>query len=203
MKKVISFLGIMLFLLAQVGLAWAVDFTISADLDPATGVSITASSVNATTKVFTPVGTALDFNPLIFNTTSKIWLPDHYFAIDVGTTGGGGSTDTTVTYEEGSNPNSTSTGHGLGWKSTATFMKVVGSTETGLSGHGPKKMLKDLSGERILPAEVAGGYLRIYVGVVSKDPKATFLDPDASEPFTNVDMHGTYNGTLRVTATAV
>ena len=205
MKRVFSFFSVLLLvLLVQVSSVWAVDFTVSAFLDPATGVSITASSVNSTSKVFTGVGTTLSFNPLTFNTLNKIWLPDHFFAIDVAPSGGGGSTDTTVSYAEPSSPNDATTGHGLGWKTTANFFKVSGTpaTEAGLAAHG-KKMLKDLSGERIFPAEVAGGYLRIYIGIVTKDPAAVPLDPAASEPFTNVDMSGTYHGTLTITATAV
>jgi hypothetical protein len=159
--------------------------------------------VDATTKLFTAVGTTLSFNPLTYNTKNSIWLPDHFFAIDVAPTGGGGSTDTTVSYAEPSSPNDATTGHGLGWKTTANFFKVSGTPakEDSLTAHG-KKMLKDLSGENIAPAEVAGGYLRIYVGVVTKDPAAVPLDPASSEPFTNVDVAGTYQGTLTITATA-
>jgi hypothetical protein len=206
MKKVFSFLSItLLLLLIQVSSVWAATFTVSAHLDPATGVAITASSVNTASKVFTNLGssTSLSFNPLTFNTANSIWLPDHYFAIDVAPAGGGGTVDTTVGYGEGANPNSASTGHGLGWKSTATFIKVVGTQENGLTAHGPKKMLKDVSGEHITFTEMAGGYLRIYVGIVSKDPAATYPDPTLSEPFTNVDKSGDYNGTLTITATAV
>jgi hypothetical protein len=204
MKRVFSFFSILLLvLLVQVSSVWAVDFTVSANLDPATGVSITASSVDSTTKVFTTVGTTLSFDPLIFNTKNSVWLPDHFFAIDVAPTGGGGSTDTSVSYSEPSSPNDSTTGHGLGWKTTANFFKVSGTPakEDSLTAHG-KKMLKDLSGEHVLPAEVAGGYLRIYVGIVTKDPAAVPLDPASSETFTNVDMSGLYQGTLRITATA-
>ena len=105
----------------------------------------------------------------------------------------------TLSYTEGANPNNP--GHGLGWKSTATFTKVVGSTETSLSSHGPKKMLKDLSGEHVLPSEVSGGFLRVYLGIVSKDPTAPIPDPAASEVFTNADHAGAYDGSLVITAT--
>jgi hypothetical protein len=204
MKRIFSFLCIVMFLMVmQVSSVWAATFTVSATLNAATGVAITVSSVNATSKAFTTLtGTALSFNPLTFNTANSIWLPDHFFAVDVAPAGGGGSVDATVSYAEGTNPNTATTGHGLGWKSTATFVKVVGTTETVLSAHG-KKMLKDLSGEHITSTETAGGYLRTYVGIVAKDPAAVPLDPATSEPFTNVDVAGAYNGTLTVTATAV
>jgi hypothetical protein len=176
-------------------------FTVSASVPTATSVSITATRVNVANNARTPVtGTTLSFDPMTFNTANQIWLPDHYFIIDVGTTGGAGNTDATFTYTEGANPNSP--GHGLGWKSTATFAKVTSSgQETGLTAHGPKRMLKDLNGEHILPAELTDGFLRVYLGIVTKDPSATVPDPASSELFTNADRPGTYDGSLVVTAT--
>lgn len=177
-------------------------FTVSAEVPLATDVGITASRVSSATGNWTALaGTALNFDPLTFNSTNSAWFPDHYFAIDVAATGAG-NTDVTVTYTEGANPNSATTGHGLGWKSTATFMKVAGPTETLLSAHG-KKLLKSVSGEHILPAETSGASLRIYLGIVTKDPNATVADPADAELFTNSDRPGIYDGTLVITATAI
>ncbi len=175
-------------------------FTVSATVPAPSSVSISASSINAATKVSTLIGgTALSFDPLIFDNTNKIWLPAHYFAIDVGPGGGPGSTDVTVSYTEGLNPNAP--GHGLGWKTTATFMKVAGGVETPIAAHGPKKMLKDLSSEHVTTAELGSGILRLYVGVVTKDPTAAIPDPAASEVITNADKTGTYDGSLVISAT--
>lgn len=201
MKKTMGLILVAAFLLSLSGVASALEtkFTVSATVPNATGVSITPSSVDAASGEFTKLTTtALSFDPLIYKPTLGVWLPDVYFAIDVGTTGGGGGTDVKVNYTEGANPNAP--GHGLGWKSTATFMKVVGTTETQISGH-PKKKLIDVVNENILPAEIAGGYLRMYLGIVSKDKNATIPDPSDSEPFTNVDKPGTYDGEFKVTAT--
>ncbi|MBF0485669.1 MAG: hypothetical protein HQL16_04040 [Candidatus Omnitrophica bacterium] len=205
MKKILAFILAGLFLLVQTQTAFAVSatktFGVSATVPLATGITINASSVNSTTHAFTAVtGTALGFEPLAFNNTNSIWLPDHYFAIDVGTSGGAGVPTVIVTYVEGTNPNGT--GHGLGWKSTLTFVKVVGTTETVLAAHG-KKMLKDLSGETVASTELTGAYLRMYLGVVAKDPAAIPLDPATSEPFTNADAAGSYTGSLTVSATVV
>src|SRR3569623_926644 len=72
-------------------------FTVSATVPAASGVNIIASSVNSTTNAFTTVnGTSLSFDPLTFDTTNSIFVPNHYFAIDVGPAGGGGSTDVTI-----------------------------------------------------------------------------------------------------------
>ena len=106
---------------------------------------------------------ALNFDPLTFDSTNGIYLPDHYFVIDVGATGGAGSPDVTVTYVEGSKP--VGQAKGLGWKSIATFVKITGSpgneVQTDMATHGPKKLLKDLSGESILESEISGGFLRL------------------------------------------
>ena len=171
-------------------------FVVSASVPAATGVSIVASQVNSTTNAFTPVaGTNLSFDPLTFNTTNNIYLPNHFFAIDIGVTGGAGAPNTTVTYTEGLNPNGA--GKGLGWHSAATFVRVEGATEVPLTTHGPKKLLKDLSSENITVAESTGGFLRVYAGILTGDATT----PAGGIPFSNADKPGAYNGTLVVTAT--
>ncbi len=139
-------------------------FVVSATVPSATSVSIIANSVNSSTGAFTLApGTALSFNPLTFNSTAGAYFPDHFFAVDVVASGGAGSPSATVTYTEGTNPNSPA--HGLGWKSTATFVKTTGSgtstTDTPMAAHGPKKLLKDVGGESITSAETTGGWLRV------------------------------------------
>ena len=200
------------FILGSVGNSFAVigtqTFTVSATVPLPSGVSIAATSINSTSSVRTAVsGTALSFDPLTFNTTNQIWLPDHYYAIDIGPGGGPGATSAVVSYTEGTNPNSAIAAHGLGWKSTATFFKVSGSgastVEASLSAHGPKKMLKDLVNENVTTAELTGGTLRMYVGIVTKDPTAVIPDPAASEVISNADRSGTYTGSLLITATVV
>jgi hypothetical protein len=187
------------------GFLWAANsqtFTLSASLPAATSVGLTASRVASASGAFTAVtGTSLSFDPMTFQTALGIWLPDHFFAIDIAPVGGAGGTDVVVTYTEGANPNPV--GHGLGVKSTATFVKVVGKTETGLTTHGPKKILSALSGEHVLPAEITGGFLRVYLGIVAKDPAALFQDPATSEVFTTTDRAGTYTGTIVFTGTIV
>lgn len=200
MNKVMSLLSTLVLVVAFQGVAGAVttSFLVSATVPAATGASISAARVNAATNAFTPVsGTNLSFDPLTFDATNGIYLPDHFFAIDVGSTGGAGVPDVTVSYTEGTNPNGT--GLGLGWHAAATFVRVSATTETPLTAHGPKKLLKDLASEHITPAEITGGFLRIYTGIVTGDAST----PAGGVPFTNADAPGTYNGTLVVTATVV
>ena len=199
MKKTINiiFVGLLVTIFQVQSFAITVNrsFTVSATVPGATGVTINASSVTNSGGVFSSVtGTALNFGTLTFNTINGIWLPGNYFAIDIGSSGGAGVPTTTVSYTEGANPNSP--GHGLGYKSAATFVKIVGTTETQLASH--KKVLKNLTNEIVAPSEITGGFLRIYLGIVTGDPAST---PADGEPFTNNDRPGTYDGTLLISAT--
>jgi hypothetical protein len=167
------------------------------------------ASVNSSSNTFTtlPAGTtALSFDPMTFNTTSNIYVPDHYFAVNFGVTGGSGSPDVTFTYNEGTNPNSGRANQaGLGTKSTATFAKEVtntngSTTETLMTDHGPKKRLIDLGGEHVTGADTAGGFLRVYLGVWTGSTAAP-ADPSNGQPFSNADAPGQYTGSLVATAT--
>jgi len=208
MKKVSSLILGGLFLLFQASTSWAANqttFTVSATVPGATGISITVSSVNSTSNVFTtlaPGTTALTFDPMTFNAPLGIYLPNHYYALDFGTSGGGGTPDVTVTYSEGANPNGSS--NGLGTKSTATFAKeVTGSggstTETFLNDQGPKQLLVNLNAQHVPFTDVVGGFLRIYLGVWTGSQVAP-ADPAAGKPFSNGDAPGVYSGSLVATA---
>ncbi|MCA9405424.1 MAG: hypothetical protein KC684_02720 [Candidatus Omnitrophica bacterium] len=175
------------------------DFVVSIDIPIATSISIIATPVNAQSGQFGSPVTALDFNPVTLNQSLGVFFPDHYFAIDVGTSGGAGTPGVTVTYQEGSNPNSPN--NGLGWKSTMTFVRVETNAEVPLAGHGPKKLLKDLAGETVAPAELTGGFLRMYVGLATLDPNATIPDPAGAEVFSLGDAGGSYDGLLTISAT--
>jgi hypothetical protein len=200
MKKVIYLLFVAALALTLKGPNMAnaatTSFLVSATIPVASGASITASRVSSTTLAFTPVaGTNLSFDPMTFNAPNGIYLPDHFFAIDVGAVGGAGAPDVVVTYTEGANPNSPNPG--LGDHSAATFVRIQGTTEVPLTSHGPKKLLSNVVGEHITTAETAGGFLRIYAGIVTGDAST----PAGGIPFTNADQPGAYNGTLVVTAT--
>lgn len=177
-------------------------YTVSATVPAASSVGFTASSVNSSTNAFTTVnGTSLSFDPLTFDTTNHIFIPDHYFAIGVGPANGAGSTDVTVSYTEGANPNNVSggSGHGLGWKTVATFVKLSGTTETMLTAHGPKKLLKDLASEHVTSAELGTATLRLYLGIET-NPTAVG-EPAGAEVISAADRTGSYTGSLVISAT--
>jgi len=212
-NKALGFItaGILLFVQAGMASADTKSYTVSATIPAATSAGIqafsaagaapagpTATGVNFNTAVN---GSTLSFDPVTYRDNIGIYLPDHYFFIDVGPQAGSANVDVTVSYVEGANPNSPS--HGLGWKATIVFVKIVGTTETFMSSHGPKKMLKDLSGEHVTAAELSGGgFLRMYMGFVTKDPAAAIPDPAASEVFSAADRAGAYSGSLVITATS-
>jgi len=206
MKRIIisSFIVVGLALaVTSVSRADVVNFAVTATLPAATGVSIVATEVDSASNVFGQQVGALNFDPLAFDAAIGIYLPDHFYAIDVGATGGAGSPDVIVTYVEGAKPVGQT--NGLGWKSIATFVKVTGSpgneVQTDMNAHGPKQLLKDLTGENVTEAELTGGFLRLYVGIFPGDDQAILNA--GGEVFSNSDEAGTYNGTLTITATVI
>ncbi|MBN1869317.1 MAG: hypothetical protein JW847_01900 [Candidatus Omnitrophica bacterium] len=208
MKKLLLILAIVVggaMLFSSLGAADIVNFPITVTVPQATGVNIVAVSVLSEGNVFgtTPV-TSFNFNPLS-PTTSGVWLPDHYYAVDVGVTGGTGSTNITLRYIEGTRPTGQPLDNSLGYKTTASFFSITGgpapedqvSTPLATSV-GTKALLINLASDvTITPLLLNGGFFRAYIGVYPGGD-ATLTD---GKPFTNADVPGTYTGTLRVTAT--
>jgi hypothetical protein len=200
-RKILGLLIGAALLITTVPVAQAIqqNFVVSAVVPAATGASLAAASVVSTTAgpVFTPIALgSLNFGTLKFDTANGIYLPDHFFAIDVGTTGGAGTPSVNVQYTDGTSP--TGATKTLGDHTQATFVRVPGTgSEVTLTSH--TKVLKSIN-ETVLPAEIAGGFLRIYVGVVTGENGKTAA---GGVPFSNADAPGTYTGALVVTATVV
>lgn len=175
-------------------------FPITAYLPPATGIVITATRVNASTDEFLNTVTSFEFGTL--SPTNGVFLSDYYFAVDVGVTAGAGSTNITLTYEEGL---PAITGNSLGYKTTADFVAITGGpddqTETPIATTlGTKALLIDLEdpGVSIVPSDLGGGFFRAYIGIYAGGDSNL---PDG-KPFTASDSPDTtYNGTLIVSAT--
>jgi hypothetical protein len=204
MKKLFM-LAVFMLGLAPAAMALITDskqFVVSATVPAASGINIVATQVSLPGNVFGASVTAMDFNPLTFDSTNGIWIPNHYFAVDVGASNGAGNPNITVSYGSESKP--AGQVKGLGFKSTATFVKITGpagsQVETPLAAHGPKKLLNSIAGgENITAAEISGGFFRVYVGLYTGDNAG--LNTLGGEPFTNGDKPGTYQGTLTVSAT--
>ncbi|MFA5261791.1 MAG: hypothetical protein WC450_11245 [Candidatus Omnitrophota bacterium] len=212
MKKLFLSLAALLgaaMICTPLGMADEVDFPLTVTIPKATGVNIVAVSVNSASNQFgtTPVS-QFNFNPMTYTTTNNInvWLPDHYYAIDVGVTGGSGSTNITLQYSEGSRPTLQPANSSLGYKTTASFFSITGGPApedqviTPLTtSAGSKALLIDLvGGVSITPALLNGGFFRANVGVYAGDDATNLPN---GKPFVNTDVPGTYTGTLTVTAT--
>jgi len=203
MKTKLSILLAGVFMLGQAtaGLA-STTFTVSATVPAASGISIGVQSVNVASGTFTSLAagtTALNFDPMTLNTTNNIYVPSIYYALNFSATGGAGTPDVTLTYNEGTNPNGTS--NGLGYKATATFAKEVvsgGTTTETITSLGKMRLI-DLNGTHEPYTAISPGYLRVYLGVWTGSTTAP-ADPVNGQPFSPSDAAGQYTGSLVVTA---
>jgi len=196
--------------------AGAVDFDITANIPTATGVSITATEVDSASNVFGSTVTEFNFNPMVFNTALGIFLPDHFYAVDVGVIGGAGATDVHFEYSEG--PTDRPTGQpasgSFGFRSTATFVRILGGplpadqTQEFLPISGgtneSTQLLKNFigAGVDIDGADLNGGFFRVFVGVYpGGNINGVDIAADGGAPFTNSDVPGLYKGLVTITAT--
>jgi hypothetical protein len=184
--------------------AFAVDFTIEADLPASNGATFAVSKVtkNASNQdVFTAFpSTNLDFLTLSLNTDLGVFLPTFAFAIDVGANGAG-QPDIQASYTDTANPNGAlNNGDGLGGHGTITFLEVVTNPDLTQTSNVINGMsLGEVTAfSPIQETAFADGFLRIFVGMATGDPN---LDEGNATPFTALDQPGTYSGTLTLTAT--
>jgi hypothetical protein len=219
MKKSILMLLVLIGLsLLVASLAFAVDYPASAtvpspiDVDPKM-LLVTGDGKSIDNWADKAPKSTMDFGTLSLLKIPKvggedqIFLSDHFYSIDIGYTYAPGTpiTQVTVNYNDVSAPQA----HGLGYKTTATFVKkfiLPDGSEKGeaipgdlMPGLG-KMLLKDVS-EGILLSDISPGWLRIYVGLVTKDPSADLPEPPLAEVFSPGDVAGSYTGTLVISST--
>jgi hypothetical protein len=157
---------------------------------------------NAPTFTANPNGNNLNFG-VTFNDANSIYLANESFAIDLAPNGVATYSSVTFSYTGETVPTGQTTG-GLGTHAAITPVKVVGNQETQLAGFGVR-----LGGTlpSITNAQVSGGFLRVYVGLVTGERTGPLLtDPlkvPGSVPFSGADKTGDYGGTLKITATLV
>lgn len=213
-------IGLCLFVSSEV---FALDLTAEATVPGPTGIDPTVLSVipdPLDTKKWQSSSIVTDnklqFGTLKFKTfvdpldTLKIYnifLPDNYFAIDVGYTWGTGTpiTKITVSYTNIAIPPQ----QDIGGKATATLMKksraITGleNPETVSTAIG-KFLLSSLTGtpQQVTLASISGQWLRVYVGIVSKDPTALIADPTTAVPFVPGDV-GVFTGKLVITGSII
>jgi hypothetical protein len=181
---------------ATVASAATENFVVSAEIPAATGITFTVFEIVGGQFPESPNATTdLDFD-LTFNSELGVYFPTSFYAIDVGTSGGAGTPDVQFAYANTNNPNAAAGGNGLGSKGTITVVRAADpeTPEVILE----QATLSNINGVSVPFTDIAGGFLRSYVGLASGDPNT---DPAGAEPFTNADAPGTYEGVLTITAT--
>jgi len=224
MKKI----AISLFLVAGLMLLftpvnWAViedveDFEVTVNIPFATGVSITASQFASSDDAFQGFVTEFDFDPMDFDAGLGVFLPNHYYAVDVGVTGGAGTTDVNFAYSELSTdrPDDQPATGSFGFRSTATFFRVLGGPlpedqdqQPLPIAHGTNastQLLKNFfsGGVDIAGSDLNGGFFRVFIGVYpGGDINGVDIASDGGAPFTTSDEPGLYKGTVTITATII
>jgi hypothetical protein len=166
----------------------------------------------------TPSAT-LSFDPMTLFTfpqqdTTKppflTFLPDHFYSIDMAYTYGTGAAITQMSFAfTATEPAGQPVGHGLGVKATASFVRkridpVTGSEATeAATDRINKVLLRDVSTVGVQLTDLNGGWLRVYVGVVTKDPGLPVGDIEktaTAEVFSPGDIAGAYTGTLTISS---
>lgn len=192
------------------------DFIIRATISPASGVDFVVSKITADangniTSFIVQNTTTLDFATLPFVTkdsqgnTLNIFLPQFFWAVDVGSLGAG-NPDVQVEYVDGDNPNTTAGNNraGLTKKGILTSFRVEQSTnQQGDLVDNPILLSSNTlsaftgAGQTINETQITGGFLRFFLGISTGDTG----EAAGAEPFTALDAPGTYSGTMTLTAT--
>jgi hypothetical protein len=214
MKKL--FLLTVLAVALSASAAFAAAFPITATIPAATTVNFIVSEVTPpATAGGNPVfashpGLNLNFatagQGMEYKSDIGIWAGSRFFAIDLapststGTPAPGTYGSVAFSYSANVVPSGQDASEGLNKRATLTAVKVVGTTETELRKGAIGNTFSSLSN-----ADVAGGFLRVYVGLATGQTVTGGTTPliPGSVPFTNADKPGTYTGTLTITATLV
>ena len=172
--------------------AWAASsqtVTVNATVATITGgLSVSVSKVTGT--VWT-AASSISFGTLVWDTVNHIFLPNCYYAVDVGVTDNSG-TPWTLTHTRASLANGTSN---LNNKVNVSFNKQTSSTA---STELRKVSFGNSNGVAYTKAQLSGGWLRIYYGVGTGEPGA---DAPGVTPIGIDTLAGTYTGSVTITLT--
>ncbi len=213
MKKL--FLLTVLAVALSASAAFAAAFPITATIPAATTVKFIVSEITPAVAGGNPIfashpSLSLNFatagSGMKYDAANGIWAGDRFFAIDLAPVTSGDvpapGTYGSVAFSYSANvvPSGQDATEGLNKRATLTAVKVVGTSETELRKGAIGNTFSALSN-----ADVAGGFLRVYVGLATGETAVGGTTPliPGSVPFTNADKPGTYTGTLTITATLV
>ena len=202
LKLFVKTTGFIFLILGFAGIALAGDSTtknITANIDPQDGLDVHISKV--TNGVWPAAGSASEssiaFGTLTYDSTNHIFLPDSYFAVDVGINSN--AADWTVTHTISSMVNSSVPTANLDHNVIASFVKTENTT-TGTNDTPLKKVSFAASnGVSYGKSDLSGGWLRIYYGIATGDPSAN--EPSDVSPVTTDTPAGNYVGSVTITLT--
>ncbi len=163
--------------------------TVNATVAAVSGaLSVSVSKVTGT--VWTPA-TAISFGTLVWDSVNKIFLPNCYYAVDIGVTDNSG-TAWTLTHTRASVANGS---NNINNKINVSFNKQTSSTTaTELQ----KVSYANSNNIAYTKAQLSGGWLRIYYGVGTGEAGK---DAPGVTPIGLDTLAGTYTGSVTITLT--
>jgi hypothetical protein len=163
--------------------------TVNAQVNAVTGaMNVNVSKITGT--VWTPA-TSISFGTLVWNALNKIFLPDCYYAVDVGVLDNTG-TAWTLTHTRASLANGSSN---INDKVNVSFNKQTSDTA---STELRKVSFANSNGIAFTKAQLSGGWLRIYYGVGTGEAGK---DAAGVTPIGIDTLAGTYTGSVTITLT--
>lgn len=198
--------------------AQSTDLTARTFMPEATGLTIATSKIDANDEedpllhswIPGDAGTTLDMGNLkelsgvdALNRKWIVFLPEFYFAVDIAPFGGGLAATSRIIVSQFSETMPTGATVGLGVKGNITYVKtVLTDWAANLTEDTLLEKLRYMDEKTITPANIANGWLRLYIGTANGNLlPCCGLPGDAtgSQIFSPGDIGGTYSSILRVT----
>ena len=192
MKNILMMSMVFVMVALMTTASWAASsqtVTVNATVAAVSGaLSVSVSKVTGT--VWTPA-TAISFGTLVWDSVNKIFLPNCYYAVDIGVTDNSG-TAWTLTHTRASVANGS---NNINNKINVSFNKQTSSTTaTELQ----KVSYANSNNIAYTKAQLSGGWLRIYYGVGTGEAGK---DAPGVTPIGLDTLAGTYTGSVTITLT--
>ncbi len=215
MKKLVILLTLAILGMSTAAFAAATTpgvFDVSVQVPAATDITYIVSKVTPANAIPWEVISSGSGAPLVwgtsdlkFDTDNKIWTGKHYFAIDLapslgvnGDPAAGNYGSVTFAFSDETVPAGQAAGNGLSKRAVLTAVRVTSAGDDPLPLRGPERLGLIGSLSPITQTNVAGGFLRVYVGLYTGSPAVA-----GAVPPTNGDTAGSYGGKITISATLV
>ena len=156
------------------------------------GLTVSVSQVDSATGLIWTPAASISFGTLVWNPANSIFLPDSYYAVDIGVVDNSGNA-WTVTHTRTFLANGA---YNLNNKVNVSFNKQTSST---VGTELQKVSYGNSNSIAYTKAQLAGGWLRIYYGIGT----GSLTKPDATgvTPIGLDTPAGTYTGSVTITLT--